>query len=132
MPTTEATQKRWLAMAEAVETDEGMTSLLLSLGTDEAAVAQSLARNDSAALSAAMAGTSGWSPLPDQIRVPSLWYTGSEESPALSAEVLELASRVGAETHVIPGASHVQAFRRADDVLRTVRPFLDRHAHNAN
>ena len=132
LPATAATREGYSALADAVKTDEGMTAIYRSIGADEATIEEGLARNDLAALSATMAGTSEWSPVPDQIGVPSLWYSGSEETPGLSAEVLDLARRVGAETHAIRGADHVAAFRRADDALRIVRPFLDQHAHNTN
>jgi pimeloyl-ACP methyl ester carboxylesterase len=131
MPGTDAARQKRLDRADMVKTDDGMKNLLRALGAAEADVAESLRRNDSAALAATFAGTAEWDAVPDQIDAPSLWYSGSEETQLLSPEVLELAKRLGVETHVIPGADHAASFRRAEDALTIVRPFLDRYAHNA-
>ena len=98
--------------------------MLRHLGSSEEAIADSLNRNDLAALSAAMAGGADRYPSIADIEVPSLWYEGSDDHP-FSDEDLQLAATFGVETKLIPGAGHVAAFRRAEDVLRVVRPFLD-------
>lgn len=51
---------------------------------------------------------------------------GGEDDP-FSPDDLALATRLGVDTHVIDGADHAASYRRVDDVLAVVRPFLDRH-----
>ena len=112
---------------ERVKTDEGMTAFLEGMGTPAEAMTDNMERNDSAALAAALAGAADWTASPDKIGGPSLWYVGSEDNGGFSPEAVATASRLGVETHVIPGADHVASFRRTDDVLAFVRPFLDRY-----
>lgn len=105
-----------------------MIAFLEGMGSPPESVTLSMDRNDSAALAAAMAGSAEWSASPDKIAAPSLWYVGSDDYLAgLTPEALDTASRLGVETHVIPDADHVACFRRTDDVLAFVQPFLDRH-----
>jgi hypothetical protein len=56
LPGSDGRRERVLAFADRVKTVDGMTTWLRSIGTPEEAVAESLARNDSAAVSATMAG----------------------------------------------------------------------------
>jgi pimeloyl-ACP methyl ester carboxylesterase len=100
--------------------------LLGRLGSPPEAIGESLARNDTAALSAAMIGSAERFPAIARIKAPSLWYEGADDHP-FSPEDMQLAARFDVETHLIPGADHVAAFRRAHDVLHLVRPFLDKH-----
>ena len=75
-----------------------------------------------------MAGTAEWSPNPDKVTTPTLWYVGADDKQApLTTEARDTAARLGVETHVIPDADHVASFRRTDDVLAFVQPFLERH-----
>jgi pimeloyl-ACP methyl ester carboxylesterase len=127
LPGSDGRRERVLAFADLVKTVDGMTTWLRSIGTPDEAVAESLARNDSAAVSATMAGAAEWIPAADEVRAPSLWYMGSDDEGGFTAEELELATRLRVETHVLPGADHVASFRRASDVLSIVRPFLDQH-----
>ncbi|MFT7650283.1 MAG: pimeloyl-ACP methyl ester carboxylesterase [Candidatus Poriferisodalaceae bacterium] len=55
-----------------------------------------------------------------------MWYQGSNDESFTPAD-LELAARLGVETHLIPDADHVASFRQADKVLKVVRPLLERH-----
>lgn len=130
LPPLEGRRESVLGLAESVSTDEQMEGFLRNLGADDAWIAESLARNDSAALSAAFAGAAEWTPIADDIGAPSLWYGGSNDAP-FTPEQLELAARLGVETHLIPNADHVESFRSVDDVLTVVRPFLEQHAVQA-
>lgn len=78
-----------------------------------------------------MAGIAEWTPVADDIQAPSLWYQGSNDDP-FTPESLELAARLGVETHLIPNADHVESFRWVDDVLAVVRPFLQLHRERAS
>jgi pimeloyl-ACP methyl ester carboxylesterase len=127
LPGSDGRRERVLAFADLVKTVDGMTTWLRSIGTPDEAVAESLARNDSAAVSATMAGAAEWIPAADEVRAPSLWYMGSDDEGGFTAEELELATRLRVETHLLPRADHVASFRRASDVLSIVRPFLDQH-----
>jgi hypothetical protein len=84
-------------------------------------------RNDSATLAAALAGSAEWTPSPDKLGAPRLWYIGSDDNGRLTPDAVDTASRLGVETHAIPGADHVASFRRTEDALAFVHPFLDRH-----
>ncbi|MFT7600107.1 MAG: pimeloyl-ACP methyl ester carboxylesterase [Acidimicrobiales bacterium] len=127
MPRSQERSAQSVAMAERIKTDEGMTAFLEGMGSPAEAVTASMQRNDSAALAAAMAGPAEWSATPDKIRAPSLWYVGSDDNGGFTREAVDTASRLGVETHVMPGADHVAVFRRTDDVLAFVQPFLDRN-----
>jgi pimeloyl-ACP methyl ester carboxylesterase len=127
LPRSPEQRAQWRAMAERIKTDEGMTAFLERIGFTAEAVTQSMERNDSAALVAALAGSAEWSPSPDRIDAPSLWYVGSDDNGGFPPGALDTASRLGVETHVIPGADHVATFQRTNDVLAFVEPFLDRH-----
>ena len=116
------------AFAEIVATDEGMTAFLEGMGTPAEAMTASIKRNDSAALAATFAGSAEWSPSSDKIGAPSLWYAGSDDNGGFTSEAIETAARLGVETHLMPGADHVATFRRTDDVLAFVQPFLDRYS----
>lgn len=105
---------------------EGMEATLRGMGSPEAAIVESLAHNDTAALLATIVGEADWEPSAVDVQAPSLWYKGSEDPP-FSPEDLELAALLGVETALIPGADHVASFRRADDVLAIVQPFLEKH-----
>jgi pimeloyl-ACP methyl ester carboxylesterase len=120
-------RERTLDLAELVKTVDGMTLVLRSMGTPDEGISLSLLRNDPAALSAAMAGAAEWRPAADDVDAPSLWYMGSDDDGGFWAADIELATRLGVETHLVPGADHVMSFRRADEVLSFVRPFLERH-----
>jgi pimeloyl-ACP methyl ester carboxylesterase len=122
----EGRQEQHLATAAAVSSAEGLETLLRHLGSSEEAIAASSARNDTRALSAAMAGCADRFPAVADIHAPSLWYEGSEDHP-FSKEDLQLAAQFDVETQLISGADHVATFRRVGDVLRIVRPFLDKH-----
>lgn len=126
LPQPEKRRQRVLAWADTIKSDEGMVAWLRAIGSPEEGIVESLAANDSAALSATVAGMADWSPTAQAISAPSLWYEGGNDAP-FSPEDLALASRLGVETHVIEGADHVASFRRVDDALAIVRPFLDRH-----
>ena len=104
-----------------------MTAHLKSVGATDETIAESLGRNDSAALSAVLAGEAEWFPDVGDVAVPSLWYMGSDDGDGFTGEELELAERFGVETHLIPHADHVASFRRASDVMPIVEPFLARH-----
>ena len=122
----EGRREQHLSTAEAVSSVAGFAALLRRLGSPEEAIVESLAHNDTAALSAAMVGGADRFPAAANIQAPSLWYEGSDDH-AFLPEDLQLAARFDVETHLIPGADHVATFRRAGDVLRIVRPFLDKH-----
>lgn len=122
----EGRREQHLSMAAAISSVEGFAVLFGQLGSPEEAIVDSLAHNDTAALSAAMVGGADRFPAVADIQAPSLWYEGSDDH-AFSPEDLQLAAQFDVETHLIPGADHVAAFRRASDVLRIVRPFLDKH-----
>lgn len=96
-------------------------------GSAEESIEESLARNDPAALAAAVEGAVDWTPAANDIAASSLWYMGSDDAGGFSADQLEVAGRLGVEAHSIAGADHVASFRRTADVLSFVRPFLDRH-----
>ena len=120
-------RERALELAELVKAVDGMTRVLRSIGTPDDGIALSLERNDPAALSAAFAGAAEWRPEADDIDAPSLWYRGSDDDGGFWVEDVELATRLGVEIRVLPGADHVMSFRRADEVLSFVRPFLEQH-----
>jgi pimeloyl-ACP methyl ester carboxylesterase len=120
-------RERVIEVADLVKTGEGMTLMLQSIGTSDEGVAESLERNDSAALSACLAGTAEWFPAADDVAAPSLWYMGSDDDEGFSVADLELADRTGVEVCAIPGADHVASFSGAHDVIPLVRPFLDQH-----
>lgn len=126
VPSPEGRRERTLFAAEFVSTVEGMEAALRSLGTPEEGVVESLAHNDTTALASAVAGTADWEPSAADVQAPSLWYQGSEDNP-FSPEDLQLADRLGVETHWIPGADHVASFRSTDEVLAIVQPFLESH-----
>lgn len=127
----EGRRERILGWAESIRSDDQMEAFLRSLGSPEESIVDSLARNDSAALSAAVAGIAEWTPVADDIQAPSLWYEGSNDDP-FTPESLELAARLGVETHLIQDADHVESFRWVDDVLAVVRPFLQLHRERAS
>ena len=127
LPGSEGFRQRTLDLAELVRTVEGMTLALRSIGTPDEGISVSLERNDPAALSAAMAGSAEWRPVANEVHAPSLWYRGSDDDGGFWAEDVELAARLGVETHVLAGADHVMSFRRTDEVLSFVRPFLEQH-----
>jgi pimeloyl-ACP methyl ester carboxylesterase len=126
----EGRRQQHLAIADAASSADGLAALLRSLGSPEEAIAESLARNDPAALSAAMIGGADRFPAIANIQAPTLWYEGSDDH-AFTPEDLQLAAQFDVETHLISGADHVATFRRAGDALRIVRPFLDRHRSRA-
>ena len=124
--------REWLlGWSEKIGSDEQMEAFLRSIGSPEESIVESLARNDPAALSAAVAGIAEWTPSAQEVQAPSLWYQGTNDSP-FTPEVLELAAQLGVETHLIPDADHVQSFRWFDEVLQVVRPFLERHSAQAS
>ncbi len=127
MPALAGRRERVLAWADLICTEEGMRRWLQSIGSADETIEESIAHNDAAALAATVAGTADWTPAADDIDAPSLWYMGSDDDGGFSADELEVAGRLGVETHSIPGADHVASFRRTADVLSFVRPFLDRH-----
>lgn len=127
LPGSPGARERALELAELVKTVDGMTLVLRSIGTPDDGIALSLERNDPAALSAAFAGAAEWRPEADDIDAPSLWYRGSDDDGGFWVEDVELATRLGVEIRVLPGADHVMSFRRADEVLSFVRPFLEQH-----
>jgi pimeloyl-ACP methyl ester carboxylesterase len=116
LPGTSGRRERALAMADLVKTADGMTLALRSIGMSEEEVAESLARNDNAALSASSAGAAEWFPEADDVQAPGLWYLGSHDAGGFSPEGIELAARLGVETHTMPGADHAASFRRAEYV----------------
>ncbi len=126
LPSLEGRRERILDWAESVKSAEKLEAALRGMGSPEEAIVESMARNDAAALSAAIAGVAEWAPAAEDVRAPSLWYEGSNDDPFSPAD-LELAARLGVETHLIPGADHVASFRQADEVLAIVRPFLEQH-----
>jgi len=123
-------RQQHLAMADTVGNVEGFAGLLARLGSPQEEIAESLAHNDTAALAAAMIGGADRFPAIASIQAPSLWYEGSDDHP-FTPEDLQLAARFDVETCLIPDANHAAAFRRADDVLRIVRPFLNDHRSRA-
>jgi pimeloyl-ACP methyl ester carboxylesterase len=126
LPGVEGRRERILDWAESINSAQKMEGFLRGMGSSEEAIVESMARNDEAALSAAVAGTAEWLPLAEDVLAPSLWYQGSNDKPFTPTD-LELAARLGVETHLIPDADHVASFRQADKVLKVVRPFLERH-----
>lgn len=127
MPALDGQRERVLAWADLIGTEDGMRRWLQSIGSADETIEESLAHNDSAALAATVAGMADWNPAADDIDAASLWYTGSDDDGGFGADELDVAGRLGVETHSIPGADHVASFRRTADVLSFVRPFLDRH-----
>ena len=130
VPSPAGRREQVLSAAEFVSTVEGMEAASRSAGLTDEEVVETLAHNDPAALSASMAGTVDWEPAAVDVQAPSLWYKGSDDNP-LSPDDLQLADRLGVETHLIPGASHHGSFLRADDALTIVRPFLEQHRPSA-
>ena len=126
VPSPEGRRQRVLDAAAAIGSVEGMEATLRGMGSPEEAIVESLAHNDTAALSATIVGIADWEPSAADVQAPSLWYQGSEDRP-FSSEDVELAARLGVEIDLIPGADNVASFRRADDVLAIVRPFLEKH-----
>ena len=131
LPALEGRRERILGWSEAIRSAAQMEAFLRSIGSAEEVITESVARNDAEALSAAVAGIAEWTPDAQDVQAPSLWYEGSNDDP-FSPEALELASRLGVETHLIPDADHVQSFRWTDEVLAVVRPFLKRHRTEAS
>lgn len=127
VPVLEGRRERVLAWADLIRTEEGMRRWLQSMGSAEESIEESLARNDAAALAATVESLADWAPAADDIDAPSLWYVGSDDDGGFSADELEVAGRLGVETHSIAGADHVASFRRTTDVLSIVCPFLDHH-----
>ena len=127
MPAVEGQREWMLASADTIRTEQGMRGWLESIGSADETIEESLAKNDPAALAATVKGSAEWAPVADDIDAPSLWYKGSDDGGGFSAEELEVAGRLGIETHSMPGADHVASFRRPADALSFVRPFLDRH-----
>ena len=126
VPSPEGRREQLLFVAELVSTVEGMEAAARGGGLADEEVVETLARNDAGALSASMAGTVDWESDAGDVQAPSLWYKGSDDN-AFSPDELELAERLGVETHLIPGADHHGSFLRVDDALTIVRPFLERH-----
>jgi pimeloyl-ACP methyl ester carboxylesterase len=120
-------RERVLDWAEAVKTDEGFAAFARSFGASDEEIGDTLAHNDAAALSAVLAGTADWFPAAEDVVAPTLWYKGSDDSGGFSAEEVDLAERLGVETHLLSDSNHVAAFVRADDALSFIRPFLDKH-----
>ncbi|MGI9577356.1 MAG: alpha/beta fold hydrolase [Microthrixaceae bacterium] len=131
LPALEGRRERILGWAESVRGTEQMEAFLRGLGSVDEVIAESVARNDAEALSAAVAGIAEWTPDAKDVQAPSLWYEGANDDP-FSPEALDLASRLGVETRLIPDADHVQSFRWTDEVLAVVRPFLERHRSAAS
>ena len=110
MPRPPERSSQIVAFAENLKTDEGMTAFLEGMGSPAESVIASMKRNDSAALAATLAGSAEWSPSPDEIAAPSLWYAGSEDNGGFTPEAIDAAARLGVETHLMPGADHVATF----------------------
>ena len=127
LPRAEERHARTVSTAELVSTVDGFELVLRSIGTPDEGVRESVARNDLAALSACMRASAEWFTSADDVRVPMLWYFGTDDQGGFAPEELELAERLGAETFTIAGANHVMSFRLAQQVLQSVRPFLDQH-----
>jgi pimeloyl-ACP methyl ester carboxylesterase len=126
LPSPDGRRERVLFGAEFVTSVEGLEAALRSLGSSAEGIAENLARNDLAAISAAMAGTADWEPAAADVQAPSLWYQGSEDDP-FTPDDLELAGRLGVQTALVKGADHVASFLRIEDVLSIVEPFLEQH-----
>jgi pimeloyl-ACP methyl ester carboxylesterase len=119
-------RERILELAPTLGTTEALANWFKSAGASEEQVEEALGHNDAGALSASMAGTADWYPLPVDVHAPSLWYIGSDDGGFPPAD-LELVEGLDLETHLVPDADHVMAFVRAQDVLSIVQPFLDKH-----
>jgi pimeloyl-ACP methyl ester carboxylesterase len=127
LPSTEERRLRTVSTAELVSTVDGFEFVLRSIGTPEEGLRESVAHNDLAALSACMRASAEWFPSAADVRAPMLWYFGTDDQGGFAPEELELAERLGVETFTVAGANHVMSFRLAQEVLQSVRPFLDQH-----
>ena len=125
---TEALRQEWIAGGTSMNTTEALEAMLRGFDSTDESVHDSLARNDPQALSACWIGGAEYFPSGKDVKAPMLWYQGSNDLGGFSNPELELAQQVNAETHLIDGASHSSAFQRSADVVRIVRPFLDKAA----
>jgi pimeloyl-ACP methyl ester carboxylesterase len=111
LPAPEGRREGLLSVAESVRSVEGLEAFIRQVGTPDEMVEEYLAANDAAALSAVMTtDSSDDRPEAADVQAPSLWYQGSEDAP-FSQPNLDIAARFGVETHLIPGADRVVAFR---------------------
>lgn len=102
-----------------------LEAVLLSMGATEAPLRSTImAHNDFEAIAAAITGQLGGEPQLDfsRLRRQPMAYAGGAE-PVLPF-LRHLADRAGIALHVIPEASHSQAFARIDDVAPIVEDFL--------
>ncbi len=129
LPNRNNGQERYEELARTIDTDAGMTEFWRAVGfTDDDAIAAGLRRNRPlAAPAAAIGGSATWSPEPDLIHVPQLWYCGSEEGGWTDDEVMYVAEH-SVETHVLEGATHFDVFARAAEACAFVLPFLAANA----
>lgn len=127
LPGTEERRARTVSTAELVSTVDGFVSVLRAIGTPEEGVRESVAGNDLAALSACMRASAECFPSAHDVQAPMLWYLGTDDEGGFASDELELAERLRVETFTVPRANHVMSFRWAQEVLRSVRPFLDQH-----
>jgi len=114
------------ALAEILRAPGGIEVVWQSIGyVGEELVAAGLAHNDVEALACFCEGRPLWRPDTPAFAMPTIAYWGSEE-----AEAVGLRDALGAsfECFEVPNADHYSAFARADDVLSSVRPFLERTA----
>jgi pimeloyl-ACP methyl ester carboxylesterase len=81
LPSLEGRRERTLDWAESVDNAQKMEASLRGMGSPEEAIVESMARNDAAALSAAIAGIAERAPAAENVRAPSLWYEGSNDRP---------------------------------------------------
>ena len=96
--------------------------------TDPEAVSEALGHNDARAIAAALEGSTGWRPAYEELRVAVLGYRGDREDMELNDALMV---RLGADTHVLPDAGHIDSFNRSDDMLELAMPFMRQHTHIA-
>ena len=116
-------------IVELLRGPNGLERFWLGVGfTDPEAVSEALDHNDARAIAAALEGSTGWRPDCEKLHVPVLSYRGAREDLELNDALM---LRLGADTHVLPDAGHLDSFNRSDDVLEFAMPFLRQHAHVA-
>lgn len=125
-PGGEAVRQGWIEFGLKLSTPEAVAGYLRQLGMAEDILAATMERNDAAALGASCTGAAEYFADAADVRVPSLWYWGENDSDRFPEAALDLARQLDIETHVVANANHAESFRKSADVLAFVLPFLER------